>query len=662
MRKRAKKEAQRPEVSANAADHYAADGERYSSSQAATQYELAASALAMLALQQGQAALLADVGCGSGLAAAALAEAGARWVGLDVSPAMLALARADPRCAGCTCLADMAQGLPLRTGLLDGTVSISAAQWLFAHAQPAAALARLFAGLHACLRPGARAALQVYLAVRVSAWPAVGRIKLAQLLPRECAAGDHPRTRPSPWLREAAGEEHSEAMLAAARAAGFLAAFCVTFPHVTPAKKYTVCLHKLLATPAAAPLATQQAAGWAHGRAPAAALARSCCLAWPRQGTCGLAWERHLRECGLATGGLAPAVQRLQRQHCTAGKHVLRLHRRAESLLLAGVGAHTGIAPDVATAAGQPAGQAQAQEQQAARAGEPNSPPEMVLIEAEVVEELLQPCGGPVFVQLAAPRRWLEQREGGKPDAGDGAAERTAGAAAAAGGWAAQGLGAGTQPHEAAGQSAGPHSVLEPRVAGWGDVASILLGRDSSVLQTRAKLLDAEAACLALLRLRQQPYPATSAPVAAAAGGTTAGSPERQAEQVQQAGEALQRRRSYMWIEPLPLGPPARLGAGLARAGVLHAQKSAQHLILSCWAPSLADAAAQAGPQLRALCHRLDGSLVAADAVVGRGRGAGGGGGAPCHVTWLLFVCGLQQVDRQELVAHVRAAFSGEQM
>ena len=76
---------------------------------------------------------------------------------------MLQLAQASPAAAGCVCLADMAQGLPLRPASADGAVSVSAVQWLCAHAQPEAALARLFAALHACLRLGARAALQVYL-------------------------------------------------------------------------------------------------------------------------------------------------------------------------------------------------------------------------------------------------------------------------------------------------------------------------------------------------------------------------------------------------------------------------------------------------------------------------------------------------------------------
>lgn len=106
--------------------------------------------------------MLADVGCGSGLSGRELTAAGHAWVGLDISPAMLQLAASADACAGRLGLADMAQGLPLRSGALDGAVSISAVQWLCGRPGSEALLARLFNDLRRCLRPGAKAALQVY--------------------------------------------------------------------------------------------------------------------------------------------------------------------------------------------------------------------------------------------------------------------------------------------------------------------------------------------------------------------------------------------------------------------------------------------------------------------------------------------------------------------
>mmetsp|Transcript_4248 Transcript_4248/g.13286 ORF Transcript_4248/g.13286 Transcript_4248/m.13286 type:complete len:281 (+) Transcript_4248:412-1254(+) len=61
---------------------------------------------------------------------------------------------------------DMGLGLPFRAGTFDGAVSVSALQWLCydnATAQRSPRrLARFFSSLHACLRGGARAALQFY--------------------------------------------------------------------------------------------------------------------------------------------------------------------------------------------------------------------------------------------------------------------------------------------------------------------------------------------------------------------------------------------------------------------------------------------------------------------------------------------------------------------
>ena len=74
------------------------------------QAAMARRCLELLSLREGGgAALLLDVGCGSGLSGDVLSEAGHSWVGLDISPAMLdvAVSRGVP---GDALLCDMGQG------------------------------------------------------------------------------------------------------------------------------------------------------------------------------------------------------------------------------------------------------------------------------------------------------------------------------------------------------------------------------------------------------------------------------------------------------------------------------------------------------------------------------------------------------------------------
>lgn len=115
---------------------------------------------------QGAPCLLADLGCGSGLSTAALLSLGGSRhavVGLDAAGGMLTLAAQDPALRGCLARSDFGQGLPLRRASLQGAISVSALQWLFAAPDPARATRRFFADLHAALEPGARAAFQLYL-------------------------------------------------------------------------------------------------------------------------------------------------------------------------------------------------------------------------------------------------------------------------------------------------------------------------------------------------------------------------------------------------------------------------------------------------------------------------------------------------------------------
>ena len=140
----------------------------------AIQVEMAHRCIEMLMLPAASPALVLDIGCGSGLSGDALASAGHAWVGLDVSPDMLAIAHArgcgagggeDGGC-GELLLGDMGHGFGFRAGMFDGAISVSALQWLCysdrkGH-RSGARLEAFFAALYRALRRGARAALQFY--------------------------------------------------------------------------------------------------------------------------------------------------------------------------------------------------------------------------------------------------------------------------------------------------------------------------------------------------------------------------------------------------------------------------------------------------------------------------------------------------------------------
>lgn len=132
-------------------------------------------ALELLHLPTTHPSLILDVGCGSGLSGTILSSTAPHhvWMGLDISPSMLAIAlqrqeeNEDSEVAdGDLFLADMGQGLPFRPGTFDAAISISAVQWLCnaetSSVSPEGRLRRFFDGLYACLRRGGKAVLQFY--------------------------------------------------------------------------------------------------------------------------------------------------------------------------------------------------------------------------------------------------------------------------------------------------------------------------------------------------------------------------------------------------------------------------------------------------------------------------------------------------------------------
>lgn len=122
-------------------------------------------ALELLALPTDEPAMILDIGCGSGLSGEVLDEQGNMWIGIDISSAMLDVAR-ERECEGGLVMGDMGHGMPFKAGTFDGAVSISALQWLCnadktSH-HPQKRLYTFFSTLFSCLTRSARAVFQFY--------------------------------------------------------------------------------------------------------------------------------------------------------------------------------------------------------------------------------------------------------------------------------------------------------------------------------------------------------------------------------------------------------------------------------------------------------------------------------------------------------------------
>ena len=122
-------------------------------------------AIELLTLQDDEPQLILDIGCGSGLSGEVLEEQGHIWIGMDISKAMLDVARSR-EIEGDLTLCDMGEGVPFKAGTFDGAVSISALQWLCnadktSH-HPQKRLYNFFSTLYAALTRNARAVFQFY--------------------------------------------------------------------------------------------------------------------------------------------------------------------------------------------------------------------------------------------------------------------------------------------------------------------------------------------------------------------------------------------------------------------------------------------------------------------------------------------------------------------
>ncbi|KAI7870566.1 S-adenosyl-L-methionine-dependent methyltransferase [Spinellus fusiger] len=131
---------------------------------ASIQAEMAYRTLELLNLTPGPKFLL-DIGCGSGLSGEILSEEGHVWVGMDISPHMIDVAR-EREAEGDLFVQDAGQGVGYRPGTFDGVISVSVLQWLCnadktIH-RPKARLQRFFSTLYAAMKKSARAVFQFY--------------------------------------------------------------------------------------------------------------------------------------------------------------------------------------------------------------------------------------------------------------------------------------------------------------------------------------------------------------------------------------------------------------------------------------------------------------------------------------------------------------------
>ena len=237
--------------------------------------------------------VLLDIGCGSGLSGETLTRHGYRaWVGIDASAAMLERATRgrsapkrtadekerrgnieDPPARGAVLRGDFSQGLPFRAGAFDGCVSVSAARWLCAGTESEdeagnendETLRRFFARLRFALRPGARAALQVY-----------------------------PKT-----VRETAAFE-----AAIRRVEHLTGVAVVAFPHENKSKKLFVCARRD---------DDDEEHARASGKQTGTRSPPRCLLAWPHAAACEAAWHDYVTNAEGETERSTHAMKRATR-------------------------------------------------------------------------------------------------------------------------------------------------------------------------------------------------------------------------------------------------------------------------------------------------------------------------------------------------------------
>ena len=162
----------RPEHIAPASIYYSEENaEKYAdnSRMAKIQAAMCQRALQLLLLSEPlRGKLILDLGCGTGMSCATMAENGLTFVGSDISEPMLREGvDRELNEGGDFLVSDMGAPMCFRDGLFDGVVSISALQWLMnadggEKYEPYKRLKILFTSLRRVMKRSARAVFQFY--------------------------------------------------------------------------------------------------------------------------------------------------------------------------------------------------------------------------------------------------------------------------------------------------------------------------------------------------------------------------------------------------------------------------------------------------------------------------------------------------------------------
>ena len=365
-------------------------------------------------------------------------------------------------------------------------------------------------------------------------------------------------------------------------------------------------------------------------------LSRRCCnLAWPKSGSCILAWRCSLLQQRRPVQALEPAVLRVQQQHAAHAKRMLRILRRLEGLAAGaeaevdGVGSDGGGGGDGGRRGGGRVGG------KGADGGGAAALP-LLRVEVEAVAPSLLPCGGVVYVEVMAAQGLL---------AGFGGPPFAAAAAAAA---------ADDSQRQRCAAAAGAEQIVR-QLLGGGGAAAVSVGSDEdscepTALRSVVKASEADAQ-LNSSRL-QQPGRLFAAPRA--------------------DGSKMLQHMELELLAGVQEEHPRR-----QPAAVLHAAKMAPHLALrfACcldWqqqqlgatsggdgtggSAPVGDTPSSVAQRMRSFCEDTNSCVVAVD--VHAAAAAADGGALALEATWLLHAEGLADLDRAELGAAILRHFA----
>jgi len=180
-------------------------------------------------------------------------------------------------------------------------------------------------------------------------------------------------------------DDHMNLLVDAATSAGFLATYCMDYPHPTTAKKFYLMLAKPYKAKSKPAHEEEEEERQKSARAATKqSFSRCCNLAWPATASCSLpwlTWRKGNDPCAART-----SASRVVQEHAHTGKRILRLLRHASS--------YVGTLSPPSILSTSPNGPFFGHVD-SSRAEEENS-----RVEISVPHKGFMPCGGPFMLQL----------------------------------------------------------------------------------------------------------------------------------------------------------------------------------------------------------------------------------------------------------------------